>query len=358
MKTLLVGRKEKHEVSLRHLASGFLEGLGVGWLCIEPTTYFVTAFDSFVKEYKLPIFSVIVAVSLGWGLWKSVRKLSTKAQIEGTDIDIEVVVGSLFAFSPQSAIVVSSNTTFDTCTDDDFISRSSMQGQVCERYFKGSWRDMDATVSKSIERFKPAARLDDGRTFKKDVYPVGTTAHLKVDSRHFYMVALATMNAQGRSGASFIDLQNTLVGLWQFVSHDGEQMDITIPLIGTGKARVPAKRSEVAEAIMRSFIAACKEGEKRFCNHLRIIINPEDYRGGHVDLEEVGENLRVFCRTSGRTSTLSPAALSEQGGHQQLPSGQNEPAQSTELTRSEFTKTPLLVGNPEIPQNHEGSSQI
>ena len=73
--------------------------------------------------------------------------------------------------------------------------------------------------------------------------------------------------------------------------------DIVIPVLGSGFSRVRATRGELIAEIIRSFVAAAREG--RFCEHLTIVIWTEDFAAGRVKLQTLERILDHECNFFG-----------------------------------------------------------
>lgn len=295
LKVLLSERWWKVDV-LRVRTIGFaLEPLGASWLVYEPAMAYIPNLDKGLEPHRGILLVILCVVTMLWVVHRATPKMSRKAKLCNTNVSIEVVVGDIFAFAEKGAIVASSNTTFDICRDNDLISGSSLQGQITDRLYN-SWRDMDNEAKQKLRAVAPTHTLTDDRKSNLLVYPVGTTVHLKPQGKDIYLVALTTMSAMGRSSSVFRDLQDALIGLWAFVARDGEHCPISIPLLGTGNARMNVTKEEVIRTIVDSFIAACAQQDKRFCNHLRIVVQTSDFEEGDVDLDEMGRYVEHMCK--------------------------------------------------------------
>ena len=71
--------------------------------------------------------------------------------------------------------------------------------------------------------------------------------------------------------------------------------NLLCPLLGAKHGRVPAKRVELIVEIVRSFIAASRDG--KLADNLTIVICPVDQKQGQIDIEEVGRWLEYECST-------------------------------------------------------------
>ena len=69
--------------------------------------------------------------------------------IKNRDIKIKLKIGDLL--KEKAAIVVPTNSTFDTNTENDFISINSVQGQVQNKYFKNNITTLDYLIEKELE---------------------------------------------------------------------------------------------------------------------------------------------------------------------------------------------------------------
>ncbi len=143
----------------------------------------------------LLVITATVGMSAAWGV----------AQIlpQGTSERSSAIRTCESASSPETCsnrsgrlIVVGFTDTFDTCvTDDVVISRSSVQGQLLERWYAGAQDELDqeisdALASHSVTSVESRADKPQGKLAR---YPTGTTIVLTRNGRMAFGTAYSRM---------------------------------------------------------------------------------------------------------------------------------------------------------------------
>ncbi len=275
------------QISTLTFGSSVLQSLGTLWILIEPTSFLFPNFAQFVQKFwwVFPSLGALI------GLWRAWPRLSVKSRITGTDAVIEILVCNLF--DQTGALVVSSNTTFDTTMEDRTISRTSTQGQFTSR-FCDSLADLDRQLEDGLRGIEFEERNTVSKPYgKRREYPIGTVVSVHGSGKVAYFLAIANLNANRNASATREDILDALPRLWDFVRTQGDLEPIAIPIIGSGLARVAATREELLREIIKSFVAAAQVG--RFCENLTISISPNDFSTGHIDLPAIGQFLRHEC---------------------------------------------------------------
>lgn len=203
----------------------------------------------------------------------------------GKDYRIDVKIADLFA--EPGDLVISSNTTFDTDIASGLINVDSVQGQLSVRLFDGNTAEIDRQLTESLKGV--AHRMRKNAPGKEREYPIGTVAPVRIPGRTFYFVAMSRLNDQGTAQSSVRDIEEALEKLWAFVATSGELRDVAIPLMGTGRGRVPLPRKKMVERIAQSFADASRE--KVFSNRLAVIVRPADAENFGLNLFEVRDYL-------------------------------------------------------------------
>lgn len=236
------------------------------------------------KYSKYAIF-VILGVSVVIALFtrRPVSRVSYK--IPNRDLSIAVVIGDVF--TQPGAVVVSTSTTFDTDMASATISPESLQGQVALKYFKGNTAEIDRQIDVSLsgEDWEQSTRLD--RKSKK--YPIGTVAVVTAEGKFFYFVAMSEWNETGNAFSTVGMLDDALDGLWSFCKSRGELLDISIPLMGTGRGRIKLPQKKVIERIAQSFLYASVDAV--FCKKLTIVVRASDAESSELNLFQVRDYL-------------------------------------------------------------------
>lgn len=212
--------------------------------------------------------------------------------LNGSDVKISMQV--MDVFSAKNAIVIPTNTTFDTKMEDEFISIKSVQGQFQKKYFDNNLGTLDSLLEKGLEgcEYKEVNRVHS----KNRRYPIGTVSKVTHDRKHFYFVAIADINEHGKPiNTKFENVQLALEGVWRELENKGHIENLAIPLIGTGRAGIKgASRKKVIQETIFSFVASAKE--RKITEELQICIHPLDLAHKDLDLQDLNEYLHYMCK--------------------------------------------------------------
>ncbi len=267
--------------------SALLSSFGALWLCVEIADYFFK---------KTPIPPLIE--SLWWlffllgvmtAIWICRPTLRVTEKLKDRDIAIEIVIGDLFSL--DGAIVVGSNSTFDTRVSRELIAENSVQGQFTKRYYGGELQ-LDAELNTALNGI-PSEELNGQRVGKTKRYPLGTIVRLNPKDRTGYFVAIAHINEHGVASGTFEALKEALGLLWLFVGQRGLKEPLVVPVLGSGFTRLTPPRQVIVQEIIKSFIAACSE--RTFCEKLTIVLAENDVIKHQIRLEDLRDYLHHVC---------------------------------------------------------------
>jgi hypothetical protein len=277
-----------NQFSIWTLLLSLFAALGGLWTSVEAFTFF--AAENYAKEIKKH-WELFLLLGLLMALWQMRPKLSVTSKIDERDISIEIRIGD--AVRSEGTLVVPINSTFDTNIGDIFKTLTSVQGALLHHEYEGNTTHLDADIEAALKKegHQPEAQLN--KSGKLDKYRIGTVITIKPSQRQYYLLATSDLNREGRSRGTVEDVRNSLASLWSYVSERGDKGHIVIPLIGTGKGRIPTPRSEICKEIVRSFIAACAQGT--FCDKLTIVIYYRDVSQNRIDLKLLGSFLEHAC---------------------------------------------------------------
>lgn len=237
------------------------------------------------------VFSILVLCVFGCFVATRTR-LKYEYFIKGTDVKVALHVCDIL--QSNTAIVIPTNTTFDTIMEDEFISVNSVQGQFQKKYFDNNLSSLDELINKGLEGLE--FELINRTSSKCKRYPLGTVSKITVSGQHFYFVAIADINQYGKTeNTKFENVQLALEGIWNQLENKGHIENIAIPLLGTGKAGISdATRERVIKEIIFSFVAFSKE--RKITEKLLICIHPSDLEHNDLYLEEINEYLQYMCK--------------------------------------------------------------
>ena len=220
------------------------------------------------------------------------------------------------ALKNEGAVIIPTNSTFDTTMKDDFISAKSLQGQYQIKYYKERLTQLDKFIEDGLKGIN-CIKINDGRTTKTKRYPIGTVSRVSEENKkRAYFLVDSDINERGiPENVDVSDIAKALVGLWDSLVTIGNKDSYSIPLLGTGRAGVKnASRDEVVKEIVISFLAATRE--HKITEELIICIHPSDFEKIHWD--DLCDFIRFQCtfadqnrsgNTVGREETTSGKAV-------------------------------------------------
>lgn len=274
-------------IASRRFLSAMLSGLGVLALLVKLSEFFLHSFSETLRHYVAVPFA---AVAL-YAVLRCRPRNIVSCRLTNRDVLIEIAVGDVFAY--PGALVVGSNTTFDTAISRQLISDLSVQGQFTRRYYADA-ANLDLEVSKELAGVASAA-LPGPRVGKAAEYEVGTVVRVSPQGRPTaYLVAIARLNEHGNARGTSEDLRRALPKLWTFIANRGTKERLVMPILGTGFSRVSPQRDAVVREIIQSFVAAC--ADLVFCEHLTIVVSAKDAARHQVNLDELGAYLKHVCQ--------------------------------------------------------------
>ena len=262
------------------------------WLVIEILSHFRFEFEQWSRGnlgLLIAIFLFGLVAGIGGFLWKCAKMLSVSHRLEGQDISIEIRIDDIF--NVEGAFIISTNTTFDTNMADGLISEQSLQEQFTKRYYDKE-EHLDDRLEKALK--EEEFTHDENKPRKTARYEIGTVAKVSPRNQPVYLVAIADLNQHGRASSSLDNVRKSLGKLWYYIGNQGGFGPLVIPILGTGHSGIPESRAQIIREIIRSFIAACSE--KKFCEKLTIVVFEEDYREYDIDLEVLGNYLRLCAK--------------------------------------------------------------
>lgn len=230
------------------------------------------------------------------------------------DIIMSLRISDLLTLK-DSAIVIPTNTTFDTTMDGDFISIKSIQGQFQKQYYNTDFSELDVAIKRSLDEYFPSQYkvLDDRIKTNSNRYDIGTVAKVTKNGQHYYFLAVADVNKSGKpENVTMQSLTKALVGFWDFLSKEGHTEPITIPVIGTGRAGLKDGTFEnvVHETI---FSFASKSQDEFVSRNMTICIHPSSLSEANVTWDSLCNYMDLQCAFFGenqkRITTSSTAGI-------------------------------------------------
>ena len=229
-------------------------------------------------------------------IWLHKKPLIHSCYLGTKDIIISLRISDLLALK-DSAIVIPTNTTFDTTMDKDFISIKSIQGQFQKKYYGTDFSELDVAIKNSLDEYFPNQYkvLDDRIKTNSNRYDIGTVAKVTKNGRHYYFLAVADVSKTGKpENVTMQSLTKALVGFWDFISKEGHIEPITIPVIGTGRAGLKDGTFEnVVHETLFSF--ASKSQDEFVSRNMTICIHPASLSEANVTWESLCNYMDLQC---------------------------------------------------------------
>ena len=246
--------------------------------------------------FKIDISQAILGISLILGIiviiivnWPRKEYIFN---IKDRDIKIILKIGNIL--KEKNAIIVPTNSTFDTNMENDFISIHSVQGQVQEKYFKNNISTLDYLIEKELEN-RQFIELTDRDKSKNKRYEIGTTVEINQNGKRFYFLADSDINPKGKTiNPSTMNITDSLSRLWQYIGEYGHVEPVAIPIIGTGRMGIVKSREEILKHIIFSFVA--NNTTKKIATELIIYIRREDIKKYNIDINEIVEYMKYTCK--------------------------------------------------------------
>lgn len=287
----------KWQPFLKRLPGFLLSSFGSLWLFAEIASFFNEQAKQWITSQWLAfgLAGILIAVCSGW------PKTSFSYMLNGRDVKIEIRTGDAFRMS--GALIVPTNTTFDTDLGGLIARSPSIQGKLLRDYYDNRPEHLDLDIENElIKEGYPVKEVVVDKPGKKNRYELGSVIQIRKKDRFFYLLALTHISNFGRATSSKDDFYIALARLWTYIMEHGDKCEIVIPVIGTGHARLTLKKEDVIKDIARSFIASCSE--KTFCGKLTIAVYPADL--DKLDISELDEFLKFSCKFAAFDSNVGP----------------------------------------------------
>lgn len=214
----------------------------------------------------------IVGVAAG----TDTASLPIRHELSGLDVTLTIVPGNLF--EQETHIAIGFSDTFDTSIlDDRIIHGSSVQGQLLHDVYHDDQARLEEQLDAALAGLAPelVETRADKPYGKLARYPLGTVAVLGEPRRLIFAVAYARMGNDLVARAPVEDLWHCFTNLWDAVYRRGHRGALSVPLMGSGLARVDTlDRGNLLRLILLSFVAYSRL--RLICHELRIVIFPGD----------------------------------------------------------------------------------
>lgn len=224
------------------------------------------------------------------------EKLEFSAFLGTKDDKITLKMSDLFKLK-DTAIVIPTNTTFDTTMNGDFISEKSVQGQFQRKYYGVDFAELDKSLQFSLDEQYPNnyIELNDRNQTKRKRYGIGTVSKVTKEKTHYYFLAVTDISKRGKpENVTMQNMTQALVSLWDYLSKEGHSEMITIPVIGTGRGGL--KDGNIEDVIHETIFSFTLAAQEEFvAKGLTICIYPPTLKNANVTWDDLCNYLKLQC---------------------------------------------------------------
>lgn len=262
------------------------------WTAVEIIVFYFPKVAEYIREN----FLFILPMAFVTGLIAAWPKNSFRCKISGTDIDINIRIGSIF--SSKNTIVIATTTHFDCTIEDNSpnppISPDSVQGQFTKRYFERP-EDFESAVEREKKKLIPVSKSSKAeKPFGPlNKYAVGEVILLGSKKRSAYLVTMSTLNADKKAETAMNDFYDLFPRMWDGIRRKGTMKPIDVPLIGARFARTDLTFEKILIVLIRSFVAASREA--KFVDEVNFYVSPRDYLKGGFTQDKLRRILDREC---------------------------------------------------------------
>ncbi|WP_461812611.1 macro domain-containing protein [Faecalimonas sp.] len=263
-------------------------------LCeIEQAAFNKEALITILREHYFVFLVVMILIVL----FLNRQKAEKSAYLGDKDITISLKLANILSIK-DSAIVIPTNTTFDTTMNGDFISEKSIQGKFQKKTYGVDFLELDKAIKSSLDEHYPNCYrvLTDRTKTNRNRYDIGTVAKVTYKGKHYYFLAVADVSSTGKpQNVTMQNMTQALVGLWDYLSKDGHTEPITVPVIGTGRAGLyDGTFEDVVHETIFSF--ATKSQDEFVSKKMAICIYPPALSDANVTWEKLCDYLVLQCQ--------------------------------------------------------------
>lgn len=256
MKNWIKSHANRVKRGLSRMFSCFVRDCGVVYAICTGALSFVSLDDfglSFAMKIVVLLFPALISVLLAVAEVFLRGKRLVWACGDGL---LEVRYGDMFKSAKDSRAmrVIPVNTTFDTIVDEagsvekPLVSPSTLHG----RWIKAAIRsglttdEIDRRIAASLSSIRPQRMISERAKprGKRDEYPTGTIAAVSLGDTTYLLISLSTFDDDNVARSDRDRLIRCIVRILEYHNRNGQESDLFIPLMGTGRSRVGLDHSE------------------------------------------------------------------------------------------------------------------
>lgn len=223
--------------------------------------------------------TIVILISVCFGLKKVWKPSKIEVQIANCNTVIEVLFGDLFVQSGIRAIAV--NEFFDSKIGKP-VSDKSLHGIFLQKCFGGHPEPFDKQLDEQLKEIESSEVTKvDGKT---KCFPIGTNAIITVNQDRYLVFALAKTDQNTCKAYSDVTMMWVALNkLWQRARIESGGHEINLPLIGSGLSGLGLPTRDLLNLIILSAITETKA--KEVTQRIRIVLHRNRFED--LDLRDV-----------------------------------------------------------------------
>lgn len=270
--------------------------LTISILCSAITLF---SFSDKIREIDHPSFSIlntilIIVIAIVIALIITIPSIHKSYNVSGVEgVRLQLIYGDIM--TSRTNLVVPTNTSFDT--DPECIKESSIQGQICKRFYGNNHSYLGYELQKALTGKKlRISSVPEKKVGNNIRYSINTVVALQpdkhTDAQTFYWIAINDHDNDGNVPMNNICIKESIDCLWQYMKNNRKIRSIAVPIFGTGLTGVNQPTFDVFEYIVDSFIQMTVN--YKIADTLQIYIYPKDYVSFN-DFELADRYLKFRC---------------------------------------------------------------
>ena len=205
--------------------------------------------------------------------------VKTKKIKYNSDKNLIIKFGDLL--EQHGIIIIPVNCYFDTLINDKIISEVSIHGQFIKKFFAGNTIELDNLITESLEKQKIFFEVIDRNIGKNRKYPIGTIAQVNKNGNIYYLLASTYFDDNHVAYCSLKEYYFNIITLIEYLNINSQGKNVSIPLIGSGFARLKKKR----EVILKNLISIFRMTDIPLKSNVDIVLSESDLN--EINLESI-----------------------------------------------------------------------
>lgn len=268
--------------TIKSFFSHALLAFGTIWLLIEFPSSVNTSIKYFFDKLGNSVLICSSFVSFIYGVYHIWPRRKLFKKFNASNTSIELVVGDIF--EQEGNFAIGSSNFYDTNFD---IANLSLKSQLINRCFNSDTDHIDRLIEQSLDEQEISGVIDNQKTNGKNLkYPIGTVVKLSQNNRFIFTLIISELMFEGTRKHTLSNpelLNNALNKFWAFLKTEGRMKPISVPVFGSGLARINLSYKLLVQSIILSFVTFSKT--TRITEKLTIVVSEECYNP--KDFEEI-----------------------------------------------------------------------